>query len=90
VKVEWWHLALAAGAAGVLWRAAGAPGRAKVPPGDETIQLQVRPYALPDDFFHFAPVSWAGRQHPYPRQVGANVAPGLRSRQVPDWADCDR
>ena len=56
---------------------------------DEDIQLQASAYQLPSDFFHFSPVSWAGRAHPYPNGVGQNIA-SLMDRSAPDWADCDR
>jgi hypothetical protein len=87
-KLEWWHLAIGVVAIGAGWRALGAPASAR-PVGDEDIQLQARAYALPDEFFHFSPVSWAGRTHPYPRGVGQNIA-SLMDRSAPDWADCDR
>jgi len=84
-KLEWWHLALVLIPAGLVWRALGAPGQPK-PMGDEDIQRQARDYALPTEFWHFSPVSWAGRCHPYPRGVGEM----LKSQQVPDWSDVDR
>ena len=88
-KVEWWHLALGLVAVGAGWRALGAPGQASGPRMDEDIQLQASAYQLPSDFFHFSPVSWAGRAHPYPAGVGQNIA-SLMDRSAPDWADCDR
>jgi hypothetical protein len=87
-KLEWWHVAAGVLAVGAGWRALGAPAATR-PAGDEDIQLQARAYTLPDEFFHFSPVSWAGRQHPYPRGVGQGIA-ALMTRSAPDWADCDR
>lgn len=87
-KVEWWHLAIGVFAVGAGWRALGAPGNVK-PVGDEDIQLQANTYALPSEFWHMSPVSWAGRKHPYPQGVGQNIA-SLMDRSAPDWADCDR
>jgi len=93
-KLEWWHAVVAAAVVGAAWWALGGGGQGAtiggvLPIGSEDIQLRAATYMLPSDFFHYSPVSWAGRAHPYPASVGPAVA-GLMNRQARDWADCDR
>jgi hypothetical protein len=88
MRVQWWHAALGLVVVGAVWRGLGAPATV-TPEGDETMQLRARSYALPSEYWHYSPVTWAGRRHPYPKGIGEGLG-HLHDRSAPDWADCDR
>lgn len=71
-----------------LWALTGGGPRATWPAGSEDLQPESYPAGLPSEYFHWSPVTWAGRRHPYPAGWCGRL-PGLIDRQMPDYADRD-
>jgi hypothetical protein len=84
-KVEWWHVALGAVAAGIAVRAIS-PARASFPLGDEDLQLRIAPYGLPSDYSTYAEKNWSGRCHAYPGAIGEQLT-ALMYAGPPDYAN---
>lgn len=86
---HWEGWAAAALVLGVgLWLATGGQ-HVTWPATDEDVQYgPAAPPGLPSDFVHWSPVSWAGRDRPYPSAWCGQI-PALINRSVPDFADED-